>query len=100
MLDSFCEQDSRQLMTTTFSLELRLSLVEIPVVNVEIPDVQIKRFCNNRARRNSSVRAVRCLVLFMALEQYTSMYSVDFLNCGVVYVREEDIEKKVEMLPS
>ena len=39
MLDSFCDQDSRQLMTTTFLLELRLSLVEIPVVNVEIPDV-------------------------------------------------------------
>ena len=41
MLDSFCEQDSRQFMTASFSLELCLSLVEVPIVNVEIPDVQI-----------------------------------------------------------
>ena len=36
----------------------------------------------------------------MALEQYTSMHSVDFLNGGVVDVSEEDIKEQIEMLPS
>ena len=41
MLDGFCEQDGSQFMANPFSLELCLSLVEVPIVNVEIPDVQI-----------------------------------------------------------
>ena len=100
MLDSFCKQDSCQLMTASFSLELCLSLIEVPTVNVEIPDVQIQGFCNNRARRNSSVRAVRGLVLIVALEQDTSMHGVDFLNSGVVDISKEDIKENIEMLPS
>ena len=100
MLDGFCEQDGSQFMATPFSLELCLSLVEVPVINVEISDVHIQGFCNNWARRNSPVGAVRCLVLVMALEQDTSMNSVDLLNGGVVDVSEEDIEEKIEVLPS
>ena len=57
MLDRLGEEDCCKLVRAAFSLELGVSLVEVPAINVEISEVEVESFGDNRTSADSPVGA-------------------------------------------
>ena len=66
---------------------------------MKISDVKIQSLRNHRAGGNCPIGSGRRLVLLMALEKYTSIDDVDFLQVGIVDITDKVVDKNVKMLP-
>ena len=87
-------------MRTSFSMELGFCLVIVPRVNVEVPDINIQSFSNDRTGGDRSVGPVGRFVLVVTLEEDALIDCVDFSDACVVDVVEEGVEENVEVFPT
>ena len=87
-------------MRASFSLELGFCLVVVPRVNVEVPDVDIQSFRNDRTGGDRSVGPVGGFVLLVTFEEDACIDGVDFSDAGVVDVVEEAVDEDVEVFPT
>ena len=100
MLNCFSEENSRQVVRRSFTLELSLSLIEIPSFNMKISNVEIKTLRNYRAGGDCPIGSRGRFVLFMAFKKYNSIHSIDLLNVSIVHITDKIVQKKVEMFPT
>ena len=100
MLEDLCKQDSGKFMITSFSLELGVCLVTVLSFNVQIPDVKVQCFHDNRAVGDCPVRSIIGFVFTMTFEDDAGIDSVDLSNGNIVYIRNESIKKEIEVLPA
>ena len=68
MLDRLGEEDGCKLVRAAFSLELGVSFVKVPALNVEISEVEVERFGDNRTSADSPVRAAEISVFVVSFE--------------------------------
>ena len=55
MLDNFCQENSGEFMGASLPLDLCVSLLLVPLVDVQLPDVDIERLGHHRTGADGSV---------------------------------------------
>ena len=87
-------------MRTSFTLKLASGLVEIPSLDVQVPDIGVQGLGSYRAGGNSPVGSTGFLVFTMTFEQYASKHCVNLSNVCVIDILYENAEHQVEVFPA
>ena len=87
-------------MRTPDTLELTFIGHIIPIFMIEIPDVCVQGFSDQRTSCYRSIRSGRLLIFVVSFEEDASVGCIEFGDVSVVDVVDKDRKEEMKMFPS